>query len=408
MDRTDPPRPEPPATPRTARDEGVLGWAAAVMLVLGLIGPSFGPALVPARAAFHVDLLTAGTLFLVLGLARTAGAFLAAVLSDLTGRRNLLAAYGALLLAGLVAVAAAPDWPVVLAGAAGIGFAFGAVSTEANAVTAVAGGAQRGRDLSLINAVYSVGATAGPLTVGALLLAHLSWRVAFALWADATLLPFWGLSAAAGRLGRNSGGRAASPPVRPGLRTLALAAMAFVYNGIGWTVGGWAATYLIGRFGAGLWAGAMGSGLFYALLTVGRLVNGGLAARVSPGRLLRWEAVSSAAALLSLALAPNPAAALAAFAVAGFFLAGIYPNLVACATGRHPDRPGAMAGMIATGGAIGVGVVPFTAGALSRGMGLTAMPWLLVGLGCALVVLGVVASDDGPAAAGDRRLRATP
>lgn len=394
------PRPAPVAVPPTVQRGAVTAWAAAVMAVIGLIGPSFGPALVPARATFHLNLLTAGTLFLIFGIARTAGAMLSAVLSDLAGRRTLLLAYGGVLLLGLAAVAVAPDWPAVLAGAAGIGFAFGAVSTEANAVTALAGGATRGRDLSFINAIYSIGAAIGPLTVGALLEAHTGWRAAFGLWAAATIVPFWGLARVAGRLPRAAGPRTAAAPVRADRRALLLAGMAFIYNGIGWTVGGWAATYLVGRFGAGLLTGTMGSSVFYALLAAGRFTNGFLAAKVPVARLLRLGAAAAAGALLCLALAPNAVVALAGFGAAGFCLAGIYPNLVAFATERHPDRPGAMAGIISTGGAIGVSVVPFAAGALSRGAGLPAMTWLLMGLGCALAALAVlVARPDAAAGA---------
>lgn len=371
------------------------------MAVLGLIGPSWGPALVPARAAFHLTLLTAGTLFLVFGVARTVGATLSALLSDLAGRRALVVSYGAALFVGLGAVALAPGWSAVLAGACGIGFAFGAVSTEANAVASVAGGATRGRDLSLINAVYSVGATLGPLVVGALLAAHLGWRLAFGLWAVATIVPFWGLGAVAGRIPRQAGPRGGRrPPVGAHASILLLAGMAFIYNGVGWTVGGWAATYLVGRFGAALLTGTLGSSVFYAFLAAGRFANGPLATRVAPGTLLRVGAAASAVALVALALAPGSILALIAFGAAGFCLAGIYPNLIAYATDLHPERPGAMAGVISTGGAIGVSVVPFAAGALGKAVGLSAMVWLLMGLGIALVVLAELAARSGRRAAG--------
>ena len=392
---------KPPATPHPQAGPAaapapsrvvVMGWAAAVMAVIGLIGPSFGPALIPARAAFHLSILTAGALFLVFGAARTVGAFLSGALSDLAGRRTLLVGYGGTLLLGLAAVAVAPDWPAVLGGAAGIGLAFGAVSTEANAVTALASGPSRGADLSFINAIYSIGAALGPLTVGVLLEAQAGWRLAFALWAAATVVPFWGLAAAAGRLPRTVMPRAGASLGPRDPRVLLLAGMAFIYNGIGWTVGGWAATYLVDHFGAGLLTGTLGSSVFYALLAAGRFTNGFLAARTPAPRLLRWGAAASAAALLCLALAPNALMALAGFGAAGFCLAGIYPNLVTFATERRPDRPGAMAGVISTGGAIGVSVVPFAAGALSRGLGLLAMPWLMMGLGCALVILAALAA----------------
>jgi fucose permease len=153
---------------------------------------------------------------------------------------------------------------------------------------------------------------------------------------------------------------------------------------------------MVGRFGAGLLTGTMGSTVFYALLAAGRFLNGSLATRTRATRLLLWGAAASAVALLCLALAPTAVVAMLGFGAAGFCLAGIYPNLVAFATERRPDRPGAMAGLISSGGAIGVSVVPFAAGALGRGLGLGAMPWLLMGLGCLLVALAALAARPDP------------
>ncbi len=385
-----------PTQSRRAPTGAVTAWVAAVMAAIGLIGPSWGPALVPARAAFHLNLLTAGTLFLTFGAARTVGAMLSALLSDVVGRPTLVAVYGAALVLGLSTVAVAPGWPAILVGAAVIGFAFGAVSTEANAVAALAGGAQRARNLSLVNAVYSIGAAVGPLVVGGLLQAHLGWRLAFGLWATLCVVPFAGLARSVVGLGPAPGARSAGPGLRLTAGLLFLPAMAFIYNGIGWTVGGWAATYLVGRFGATLLAGTLGSTFFYALLTAGRLVNRRFASHASAATLLRIGAVGSAISLLGLALAPTAVWSLVAFGAAGFCLAGIYPNLVAHAAGLQPDRPGAMAGLVATGGAIGVTVVPFLAGALGHLAGLAAMTWMLLGLGIALVALAEAGARRRP------------
>ncbi len=358
-------------------------WASVVMAVLGLVGPSWGPALIPARARFGVGLAEAGGLFAAFGICRALGSALAAAVSDRWSARVLMALYGVLLAGGLALQAAAPNWAVLVTGGALVGFAFGCLGTEVNAVAARTGPELRGRALSLTNAVYSLGATAGPFAVGLLLRAHLGWRLAFWAWAAAALLAGFGLAAACGGI--------RVPPSRSigsGLdrRVAALAGMAFAYNGGGWAVSGWAATWLVVRFAAPLLTGALGATVFYGCLTLGRLVNGAVVHRVAVPRLLWWQAVASAAALVALSLAPNPGLALAAFGTAGFTLGGIYPNLVAHAAALVPDRPGAMAGAIATGGAVGVGLVPFSAGLLGD-RGLPALGGLLVVLGIGLVVL---------------------
>ncbi len=353
------------------------------MAVLGLVGPSWGPALIPARARFGVGLAEAGELFVAFGVCRAVGSALAAAVSDRLPARGLLAVYGVLLAGGLALQAAAPAWAVLVAGGGLVGFAFGCLGTEVNAVAARTGPALRAQALSLTNAVYSLGAAAGPFAVGLLLQARLGWRLAFWAWAVAALLAGAGLAAACGDV-RVAPGRAAGSGLDR--RVLALAGMAFAYNGGGWAVSGWAATWLVVRFHAPVLTGALGATVFYGCLTLGRLVNTSVVRSVPVPRLLWWQAVASAAALVAVSFAPSPWLAMCAFGTAGFTLGGIYPNLVAHAAALVPDRPGAMAGAIATGGAVGVSLAPFTAGALGA-EGVPALGGLLAVLGVGLVAL---------------------
>lgn len=356
------------------------------MAAIGLIGPSWGPALVPARAEFHLNLLSAGTLLLLFGVLRAIGSAAAGAVSDRMSRGLLAAIYGAVLIAALIAVALAPSWGVVLAGAGGIGFTFGTLSTEANAIAAMAPAATRARDLNLVNAAYGLGATLGPLALGLLLHAHYGWRPAFGVWAVVSLVPMGGLALAAGR-------SAAVPastrraPVRLTAALAVLCAMAFLYQGAGWTVAAWAPTWLVARFGAGLLTASAGPTAFYAFLTLGRLGDAALLARLSAGRVLWLQCAVAAAALVALVAVPDPALALVAFGLAGLALGGVYPNLVARAAAMAPDRPGAMSGVIATTGAVGVGLVPFAAGALGRVAGADAIGWCLPVMGLGLAAL---------------------
>lgn len=355
------------------------------MTAIGLIGPSWGPALVPARAEFHLDLLSAGTLLLLFGGCRAAGSAVAAALSDRLPRGRLTAVAAVVLATALASVALAPTWGVVLAGAAGTGLVFGILTTEINAVAATVP-RTRTRDLNLVNAAYGLGATLGPLALGLLLHAHLGWRPAFWIWAGLAVVPLAGLSLSAGR-GRAPRGRAAPgpAPATPGLAILC--AMAFVYQGAGWTVAAWAPTWLVARFGTGLLTASFGATAFYGFLTLGRLTDAALLARMPAGRVLWLQSTAAALALLGLVAAPHVGVALAAFGLAGLALGGVYPNLVARAAEMAPDRLGAMSGAIATTGAVGVSVVPFAAGALGRVAGADAIAWCLPVLGVLLAVL---------------------
>lgn len=383
-----------------ARLPVVTRWSAAVMALSGLVGPSWGAVLVPAAAHFHLSLLAAGSLFAVRGAAGVSGSLVAGSLSDRISRHALLGTYGGLLAAFLLTVALAPAWWVVLVGAAGIALAFGCISTETSAFTAVAGGEHRGRDLSFINATYGGGAAVGPLAVGAILAGHLSWRVPFAGWAVlalALLLPFSLVArslpaAVIPRAPRNRGVAALWPVLRRDL--LVLWGLSFTYNGVGWAIVGWSATWLVQRFGTSLLLGATSATVFYVFLTLGRFINAWLAGRVPGGRLLAGEALLTAAGLTASAVAHAPLAAMAAFALTGLAMGGIYPNVQAQAVALAPDRPGALTASVSIAGSVGTMTVPAVTGAL--GSSAAAMGSLLLWAGIT-AALGTLAPRVGRA-----------
>jgi MFS family permease len=351
----------------------VTRWSSAAMALHGLVGASWGALLVPVAATFHLGLLATGSLFAVRGAAGAAGSALAGWLSERWPRHALVTGYGLGALVGLGVAALAGSWWAVLAGAAGASAAFGGISTETAALTAVAAAGRRGRDLSLINAVYAIGAGAGPLAAGALLAVHVPWRAAVLLWAalaPAVLLPLGRAARGLARTGALPGrGGAGTRPLTSFWRALPpeallLWALSFTYNGVGWTIVGWSATWLVRRFGAVLLLGAGSATVFYAFLTLGRLANAWLADRVDARGLLAAETLLTAAGLAACALVRTPLGAMAAFALTGLAMGGIYPNVQARAVGMVPDRPGALTASVSMAGAAGTMTVPALTGTL--------------------------------------------
>ena len=394
-----------PAAVRGARSApsvaAITGWSAAAMALNGLIGSSWGAELVPAVAHFRLTLLAAGSLFAVRGAASLGGSAVAGALSDRLPRHALLAVYAAALAAFLLLVALAPAWWTVLAGAAGISATFGGVSTETSALTAIAGAGRRGRQLSITNAIYGIGAAVGPFVVGLLLADRVNWRVPFVLWAViglAVLLPFRSLARAlpSRRPAASANGRPAVTPLwrAPRADLLVLWALAFTYNGVAWSIVGWSATWLVHRFGAGLVLGASSATAFYAFLTMGRFANAWLSDHVRTSRLLAAEALLTALGLVAGASAHAALPAIAAFALTGLAMGGIYPNVQARAVALIPDRPGALTASVSMAGAAGTMTVPALTGSL--GSSAAAMASLLVWA-------GIVAALGGLAAAAGRR-----
>ena len=344
----------------------ITAGASAVMALNGLVGASWGAVLVPAAAHFRLGLVLTGSIFAVRGASSMAGALAAGTLSERLPRHWLLAAYGVVLVAGLLVVALAPSWWVVLGGTAAISAAFAGTGTEAASLVSIAVGARRGRYLNITNAIYGLGAAAGPLLVGVLVSSGSSWRWAFVLWAAlaAAVVPAFGQLA--GRLPGAASTRRRPASLRGawGRQALVLWAIAFTYNGVAWTIVGWSATWFVQRFGTGLLLGASSATVFYLFLTVGRLGNAAAESRFAPRSLLAVEAVATGAGLIAAALAHSPLPAMVAFAFTGLAMGGLYPNAQAEAIALVPERPGALAASVGVAGAVGTMTVPALTGLL--------------------------------------------
>ena len=86
---------------------------------------------------------------------------------------------------GLLMIAVAPTWPVVLFGSLLSGAGAGGMDTGFNAAVALR---EDGRLMGLLHAGYGVGAAIGPVVVGASLVTGAGWRPAYVVFAAASLL----------------------------------------------------------------------------------------------------------------------------------------------------------------------------------------------------------------------------
>ena len=131
----------------------------ASFIVLGAYQAVLGPALPVYQQIFTLDTASAGWLISTLGVGSFIGiAGMYFIGHRVTARLTLGAmAVGALLLAF------APNWIITLAGGVIFGLGYGSVATLFNARIMAAFGARGPSMVSLINALYSVGAIAAPL-----------------------------------------------------------------------------------------------------------------------------------------------------------------------------------------------------------------------------------------------------
>jgi FHS family glucose/mannose:H+ symporter-like MFS transporter len=355
----------------------VLGTAAGLLLSL------YGPALPELRSRYGIG---EGASALVLS-AHFLGAMAGIAWWGLERRlasRTWLAAGTGLLAAGAVAIAFAPAWPVVLAGAAGLGVGFGVIVVEINVLLAEGFGERAAAMLNLLGATFGAGAVAGPL----ILAATGGYRVPFCAGAL--------LAAGAVALARDLPGTAPPPeavgPRIPPALVAGFVAVVALYVGTESGIGGFEASSLLAG-GTGAAAAASWTAGYWAALTTGRLLAIPLALRVAPAVL---AAGSLAAAAGGLGLAHVPGFAAAAYTLTGLALGPVFPTVLAWLAVVAPGSRTSTA-MVFAAGQLGGIVLPVVIGRLvdASSPGVIPTTILATALAClvATVALGRSASD---------------
>lgn len=358
----------------------------AAFLVLGLPDGALGPAWPSIRAAVGRPpsdlawLISLGTIAYLLSSASSGH------LAERRGAGSIAAGAALIAAAGSVLFAVGPVWVAVVAGAVLVGLGGGVIDPTMNAYLALRHGP---RAMNTAHGVYGIGATLGPLAVGATLSSGFPWQGVYAAIAGIQLSVAAGLAVHRRRIAASSG-PVEGEHVGRGSRTLVawLLATFFFYVGAETSVGAWTFSLLTEHRGVGETAAAVAVGGFWAGLTLGRLGLGGLGHRVPPRRLLRGSVLVVAIAVAALWADPFAGAALGALPLIGLAMAGVFPTLVYL-TPRWlgSRRTRRIVGYQLAASSAGAIVAAWLIGAMVRASGLAA-----VGAGIAVVTGGLVVS----------------
>jgi len=360
-------------------------------VILGLPDGMLGTAWPSMRATFHAPV---GDLGLILLISTVGSVLVTAVVGPLIRRLGvpaLLAVAGFLAAIAYAGYAAAPGLWLVLSVSVLLGVSAGSMDGGLNTAVALTG---RQRLLNLLHGAYGVGTAIGPLVVTAAILTG-SWRPAYLAQVALDL----GMAALWLRQRRHDRAlAAAAPPAEPvapapqpsggwsrrryvGVVAAGMSVF-FVYTGLEVGAGQWEASYCRGYLH--LSAGATGLAAFgyWGALTAVRI---GLALRpVRPQAMVRWGSGLGVLACAVIWWQPGAAVTVAAFAVLGGALAGVFPALIAIT----PVRLGAERAH---------NVIAWQVGAAAAGgAGVSAVIGLLIGatslavLGPAITVLALV------------------
>jgi fucose permease len=386
-------------SPRT-RQALLIGLAFLAFVSLGLPEGVLGIAWPSVRGTFgrplsHLGLLLAGGTAGYL-----ASSFLGGQAIRLLGVGRVLALSAGLVAMALAGLSAAPafGWMVLFAAVGGLGG--GAIDAGINAFAA---SRFSPRIVNWLHASWGIGATAGPLTMTAVLAAGLSWRIGYAILGGALAL-LTILFVLTLRLWQSGGGAVAEAPPPPGgsigqaLRRPVVwihVLVFFTYAGVESTAGQLLYTWFTESRGIALPTAGMAMGGFWAGLSVGRIGFGQLAARLGPGKTIRLGTVGAPMAAALIWWHP-----LAGAALLGLALAPIFPTLL----WATPQRVGSSFAAHAVGfqisaTALGYALFPTLVAVLARRWGLDMVCISLLAMSLALLVLQELAARMSPAPA---------
>jgi fucose permease len=347
---------------------------------MGMLAAAYGPLLTFLMRRFQVGLPVAG---LVFG-AHFGGALLGVLvfMRGLERMRGRLALSGALVLLGLgcAGVALAPSWPLLLGGVFLIGVGFGALDVGINQL--VVHSAHPGA----LNAAYAIGAVVAPLLIAAAGARYPGLYAGGAVLAAIVIFGWRGVSG--GLAPPVSNGRAAGS--HAGL-ILAFIIATMLYVGVETGIAGWMPTHLQG-IGYSVVAAARLTSGFWLAMAVGRFLVAPLTLRLGEQIIVLG---GIGIAVLALMAALVPAAAPAAYILAGLAIAPIFPTGLAWVARLNPGNPRATAWVFPA--AMVGGIIPTGLGVVIAGLGSAWAPAVLavVAMGC-LAAFGSAARHQVP------------
>jgi FHS family glucose/mannose:H+ symporter-like MFS transporter len=371
--------PLPDGLPGPRGRRGLLVTCFLAFILVGAEQALYGPSFETFQARFEksaaavsltVSLHFLGSFFTILASGLLLGRF---------GYSRLLAASAMLMTLGVAGVGVSSSWPVVLAAAFAAGLGFGALDVGVNLLVVRSFAGRVGPVLSILNAMFGLGAILGPALVAAFVP---NIERAFLLTAALGLV----ITVLLARLPEPKAEEA--PALRAGAslwQALGFVVIYFLYVSSEVAGASWETVHLTPHFGA-VRAAAFTS-LYWTAITVGRVVAAPMSAVVSPARMVVGAAVLGLGAALLTRFVPF---APYAYILMGLAFAPIFPSTLAWLHETFPRRAEQMAPIAFAGATLGPVATSPLIGLAVGGAGSSAIPWALTTLTGALLVAAVV------------------
>ncbi len=246
-----------------------------------------------------------------------------------------------------------------------------------------------GRQMNWLHACWGIGASLGPIIMGAAIAANNGWRGGYAIIATAQLslaavflftLGLWRavperrIQNADTAEGETQGGKARASSFAGWLSVTIF----MIYTSVESTAGLWAASILMVGRGLPADVAAGSAAAFYGAITVGRIGAGMIVDRLGNRRVIACSGLLALAGAVLFAFAQSAIPAVTALILMGLGFAPVYPCLMHEVPKRFVGEDvQVVIGRQSGAGAIGMALLPAVAGWLA-GFSLEAITWALI------------------------------
>jgi fucose permease len=365
-----------------------------VSLIFGTLGLNIailGPSLQDLALRTGSPIETFGFLFTAVSLGYLLSAPVVAGLGRRLSTRAMLAA-PAIIVAGLICLAIARDVPLIMFGAALLGF--GQASTQV-AYTTLLGDRLRGQPhsdakINRANASYGVGALAGPIIVS------LSYRMvngagtafAVAIACSVAMLVIGQLIPLPPPQAQHTTQDMSRRKVLLSPVFLLLVATMAVYVGIEVAFSGWTTEFTKRILSIDVAQASFASSLFFAGLALSRYFANLLLKLTTPGRLIAGMLVVSILGLICM-VARTGLFGITLFgsALVGFGLGPVYPTIIALGMRQFPGAARHVSSVLTSSGSIGSITMPPVVGNYIASDATLPTAWHVLSVFCGLTLL---------------------
>jgi fucose permease len=368
---------EPPSDSerQAQRDAMLLVVAFLGFISLGLPDTISGIAWPSVRAEYSLSQRGFGLVFIAMGAGYCTSSFLGGRLTQAFGVGTLLTISSLLVVTAMFGFAISPSWLFFLGCSIIWGAGSGGIDSALNGYASTYFSA---RHMNWLHGCYSIGATAGPLLMTAMLTISGSWRLGYALVGGVILLlclifvatRHWWKKPPAPAEHETVDPVTIRETLREPLVWIGLLVF-FLYTGLEFTFGQWCFTVLTESRHIDTESAGIFTGIYFGAIGAGRILLGTIVDRVGIDRLVRCSTLVALLGAGVFAQASSGAASFIGILLMGFGMAPVFPCMMSATPIRLGPRMATHAiGFQVSAAMFGVAVIPTSAGLAAQAFGL--------------------------------------